>query len=72
MEAQPCLEALLLRIAGAKSAPTSAGCKKAFTRRFNAEAHTPGVYERHFPQLLLEGARSRVPELDQLIRFLQQ
>ncbi|MFZ5521520.1 MAG: hypothetical protein ACOZD0_10000 [Pseudomonadota bacterium] len=72
VEATPCLEALLLRIADIKPAATSAGCKKAFTKRFNAEAHTPGVYHRHFPQALLDTARTRVPELDQLIRFLQQ
>lgn len=72
VEASPCLEPLLLRIAGIKLPQRARHPKSVFLKRFGSPAHAPDVYERHFPQSLLEGARTRVPELDQLIRFLQQ
>lgn len=69
-EAHPCLEALLLRMAGQRVPHTTAQCKKAFMQKFQAEAHAPGLFERHFPKDMLEQARKNVPELEQLVSFL--
>lgn len=69
-EAQPCLEALLLRAAGHRAPHSTAQCKVAFKRKFGAEAHTQGVFDRHFPKAVLEVARQREPELGRLVEFL--
>jgi hypothetical protein len=69
-EAHPCLEALLLRVAGQRVPRSTAQCKKAFKQQFQAEAHAAGVFERHFPKAVLEQARKQVPELDRLVGFL--
>lgn len=71
-EAHPCLEALLLCIAGQRVPSTTAQCKKAFKQKFQAEAHAPGLFERHFPQDVLEQARNQVPELARLVNFLRR
>ncbi len=69
-EAQPCLEALLLRVAGHRVPHTTKQCKSAFEKKFGMEAHTPGLFERHFPRDLLEAARQREPALGRLVEFL--
>lgn len=71
-ECTPCLEAVLLRIAGK---PLSVGqtvdYKRAFHTAFGCEAHDPNVLERVFPKPVLDAARSRVPELAALLAFLE-
>lgn len=69
-EANPCLEALLLRVAGHRIPLTTKQCKKAFKQKFQAEAHAPGLFERHFPKDTLDQARKHVPELERLVGFL--
>lgn len=69
-EADPCLEAMLLRIAGHQPPGTTAECKQAFQRRFGAAAHEERVHEQHFGRQVLEAARARVPVLDQLLHYL--
>lgn len=70
IEAQPCLEALLLRIAGQRVPHGTEACKKAFTKQFGAPAHEAAVLERHFTRAMLDNARPNVPALDQLMQFL--
>lgn len=69
-EADPCLEAMLLRVAGHQPPGTTAECKQAFQRCFGAAAHEERVYEQHFGRHVLEAARARVPVLDQLLHYL--
>lgn len=71
-EARPCLEALLLRATGNRASPSTAQCKKAFKQKFGVEAHTPGLFDRHFSKALLEDACKREPELARLVGFLLQ
>lgn len=70
IEAQPCLEALLLRIAGQRVPHGTEACKKAFAKKFGSPAHEAAVLQRHFTREVLDNARPTVPALDQLIRFL--
>lgn len=69
--ADPCLEALLLT---AHEHPvqgkTAANLKQEFSARFGAAALEPRVYERHFSQEVMEKARLRSPELEQLLSLL--
>lgn len=70
-EATPCLEALLLRVATRGEPPRdSATCKDEFFHRFQAQAHDTKVYSRAFGKPLLEEARTRVSELNALLKFL--
>lgn len=69
-EADPCLEAMLLRIAGYQPPGTTGECKQAFQRRFGAAAHDERVYEQYFGRQVLDAARARVPVLQQLIEYL--
>jgi hypothetical protein len=69
-ESDPCLEAMLLRVAGYQPPGTTAECKQAFQKRFGTAAHDERVYERHFGCEVLEAARARVPVLDQLLHYL--
>lgn len=71
IEAHPCLEAMLLRIAGHRVPRRTAACKKAFRRQFGDDAHSPQVYERHFQKDLLDQACGLVPELERLRQILQ-
>lgn len=70
IEAQPCLEALLLRIAGQRVPHGTDACKKAFAKKFGSPAHETAVLERHFTRAVLDKAGPTVPALDQLMRFL--
>lgn len=69
-EAQPCLEAVLLRACGHRVPHSTPQCKKTFKQKFGAEAHAAGLFDRHFPLVLLEAARVRQSDLDRLIQFL--
>lgn len=70
IEAQPCLEALLLRIAGQRVPHGTDACKKAFAKAFGAPAHEAAVLERHFTREVLDNARATVPALALLMQFL--
>jgi hypothetical protein len=69
-EATPCLEALLLDIAGLKAPAATAACKRAFMQHFGQEAHSQRVYTQHLPRETLEAARRRIELLDRLIHLL--
>jgi hypothetical protein len=40
-----------------------------FERAFDGEAHHEYIYGLHFERTILDGARQRVPVLDQLLRL---
>lgn len=68
---RPCLEAMLLALHGETAqGKSSAHHKQTFAVRFGAQAHDVSVYGKHFSFELLEKARSRSPELEQLLAFL--
>lgn len=69
-EAAPCLEALLLTIAGHHPPNATAACKRDFAQRFGHEAHAAALYPLHFAARVLDAARQRVPVLDALIHQL--
>lgn len=69
-EATPCLEAVLLDIAGHRPPATTAVCKRDFAQHFGHEAHVASLYAAHFPLALLEAARQRVQVLAALIQRL--
>lgn len=70
----PCLEALLLSIADGQdySARPSQECKNLFeTEHIRADKTMDSrAYEAVFTLEMLEDARQRIPELDQLILFI--
>jgi hypothetical protein len=70
LESEPCLEAWLLLVTGRTPFADSAACKRAFKSAFGGEAHDQRIYARHFSQTALDGARSTVPVLDQLLRLI--
>ncbi len=70
LESDPCLEALLLTIAGHPSTGDSANRKRLFAAKFGAEAHEASVYALHFEQAVLDAARGRVPVLDRLLKLI--
>lgn len=70
LESVPCLEAWLLQVTGHVAPANSAACKRAFRTAFGGEAHEQEIYGRHFSRAALDGARSTVPVLDQLLRLI--
>lgn len=71
---EPCIEALLMAILDGNdySAWKSTKCKSTFESKCIPanKRNRPGAYVKHFPKELLEEARKRIPELDELIRFI--
>jgi hypothetical protein len=70
----PCLEAMLLSVIDGKdySSHSSKICKKAFEEahiRSNKRTDSQ-AYEKIYTSEVLEAARQRLPELDQLISFI--
>jgi hypothetical protein len=65
--ATPCLEALLLEIAGWIRDATSVEHKAAFEKRYGGPAHQQDLIARNFPRDLLDAARARVGPLDELL-----
>lgn len=71
-ESTPCLEALLLRIAGyGVPSGDTLTVKRAFSQRFSDPAHAPRVYEQFFDLAVLNTARARIDVLANLLRFLE-
>lgn len=66
---EPCLEAVLLRIAVLPVPQTTRECKAAFAAAFGGEAHTNSILQERFPIEVLLNARRRVPELDSLMKL---
>lgn len=71
VEAEPCLEALLLSVHGHPVQHMStANLKRAFSAHFGASALEPKVYERHFQQEVMEKAKQRLLHLERLLDLL--
>lgn len=68
---RPCFEGFLLSILDERPAQTSMECKKAIQRLLNADLTASRTYEKHFPKSVLELARQRVLELNQLLRTFE-
>jgi len=68
---RPCFEGLLLSILDERPAQTSMECKKAIQQLLSADLTSPRAYEKYFPKAVLELARQRVIELDQLLRTFE-
>lgn len=68
----PCLEGLLLNIKGITCSETYS-CKRQFKKEFGKEAHqlTERELNTAFQRQLLDKQRSRIPELDMLIRYFE-
>jgi glycine betaine/choline ABC-type transport system substrate-binding protein len=71
LESSPCLEAWLLAVNGHAAKGSGAQIKREFERVYRASAHDPAVYPKHFPKHVLEGARSRIDVLSQLLQLLR-
>lgn len=71
-ESTPCLEALLLHIAG-HGVPEgdTAAVKRVFLQRYTDAAHSPRVYAQFFGRDVLTAARARVDVLADLLTFLE-
>lgn len=67
----PCLEALLLAIAGQRVPADTPACKRAFRQHFGHEAHTEALYPAHLPRPVLDTAAVRIDLLQRLIHLLQ-
>ncbi|WP_265654154.1 RloB domain-containing protein [Verminephrobacter aporrectodeae] len=68
----PCHEGLLLSILGKNPPNRSEGCKKMIQKKL------PGIdltekqnYARNFPKLVLDDARTRISELNKLLKFFE-
>ena len=67
----PCLEATLLAIDGQRVYRLSPENKAAFEAFYGAPANRDGVIRRNFSRDKLDGARARVPVVDQILRFIR-
>ena len=76
LKTKPCLDALLLAILSPGldyGKQPSAKCKKLFEARFiPADKRTnSALYEKHFTKSVIQEARQRLPDLDELIKFFE-
>jgi hypothetical protein len=71
LESSPCLEAWLLAANGHVARGSGAQIKREFARLYGASAHDPAVYPKHFPKVVLEGARARIEVLGLLLQLLR-
>lgn len=70
-ENAPCLEALLLSVAGERVHSNSRANKTAFAETFGCPAHLRNVIARKFTRDIFDAARERAPALDALLRFIR-
>ncbi|MDE1959727.1 MAG: hypothetical protein KGI40_11675, partial [Xanthomonadaceae bacterium] len=70
IEANPCLEAWLLQILGAKIEGDTRHMKQQFKAYTGCEAHEPEWMERHLRRDVLDNARPRVSQLADLMNHM--
>lgn len=63
----PCFEGLLLAILGKQPAAQCADCKKAISLLLGVDLTERQSYAEHFPKAVLDAARLKIVELDQLL-----
>ncbi len=71
IENHPCLEAMLLEIAGHRSRRQTQENKATFEAQFGSPAHREGVIERHFTREMFDNARSRIASLHKLLSLIR-
>ena len=67
----PCFEGLLLSILGERPPTQSADCKKAIKQLVGIDLTDRQSYAVPFSKAVLDAARQRITELDQLLRFFE-
>ncbi len=67
----PCLEGLLLQIKGVTVPPVSDQCKKMIHQMLQSDLTEISSYALHFPKQLLDQARQKIDELDQLLKLFE-
>ncbi len=67
----PCFEGLLLSILEKHPADQCADCKKAIQQLIEIDLTKHESYARHFPKAVLDAARSKVVELERLLRAFE-
>jgi hypothetical protein len=70
IENEPCLEATLLAVAGARVRASTRENKDEFLAVFGSPAHRPYVIARRFDAASFDAARGRVAAIDTFLRFL--
>jgi hypothetical protein len=68
---KPCFEGLLLSILGKTPPELSAQCKKEILKNISFDLTEWQKYAGHFPKTVLDNARTRLHELDQLLGFFE-
>lgn len=70
---EPCIEAVLLRIAGETTIPAnSQECKRAFRKKFKGDAHAEGLIPRFFGKDSIAQSRTKITVVDSLLKALGQ
>ncbi|MBV2204221.1 MAG: hypothetical protein KUL87_02275 [Pseudomonas sp.] len=67
----PCLEGLLLSILGKRPPEKSDACKKHIKQLLDLDLTERASYGAAFSKAVLESARTRLPELDRLLRLYE-
>jgi hypothetical protein len=71
LESVPCIEAVLLRIAGEPASGSSQTLKRQFRAAFGSDAHDEKIYPRHFSFDVIETARSKEQLVDAILELLR-
>jgi hypothetical protein len=70
IEADPCLEAWLLKILGVETGGDTQHMKRRFKERTGYAAHQPAWMERFLSRDVLDQARGKVPQLGELMNHM--
>jgi hypothetical protein len=70
LTSEPCLEGLLLEIAGNRVNAATGQLKGAFEKKFGGPPDREGLIARYFSKEILEEARGRIPVLQALLKLL--
>ena len=71
IENDPCLEAVLLKVAGERAHRATSDNKAAFEQRFGSPANREGVLERHFTRAMFDGARTSIGAIDTFLQLIR-
>lgn len=71
IENDPCLEAVLLQVAGERAHRLTRDNKAAFEARFGSPACREGVLERNFNRAMFDAARGNIAAIDRLLRLVR-
>lgn len=71
VENDPCIESVLLQVAGERAYRSTRDNKAAFESRFGSPANREGLLERHFTRQMFDSARSKITSIDALLRLIR-